>query len=259
MLWKLHRLALASAAALAFAGCASAAGAAAVCRYVPALDVKPKFTQVAADPQVLDAAVGSYKMDDYNLLNLLTVTREGDHLSARFLGRPAEALLPASRTRFFQEGGDSSITLNIDGSGRVASLVLHRNHLRDVPLPRLDAAKAAQLQAQLSPRVDPQTEAPRSQPALLHLLDGLMSGNPDYSRMGIELNLATHRQEGVIRSFLSDLGPVQSVQLLGFMDVGLWGVDGDTYDVRHKDGVSRWHIAVDDKGLVTSANYRCGP
>jgi hypothetical protein len=259
MLWKLNRLAWASAAVLAIAGSASGASAAAVCPYVPALDVRPKLTEVAVDPQVLDAAAGVYKMDDYNLLNVLTVSRDGAHLSARFMGQPPATLLPASKTKFFYAGADSSITLNTDAAGHVTSLVLHRNHLKDIPLPRIDGAKAAQLEAQLAPRVDPQTGAPRSRPAFVHLLDGLMSGNPDYSKMGIQLNIAIHRQEGNMRSFLSDLGPVQSIQLLGFMDAGRWGVDGDTYDVWHKDGVSRWHVAVDGKGLVTSAAYRCGP
>ena len=190
---------------------------------------------------------------------MLTVSREGPHLSAQFMGQPPATLLPASKTKFFYAGADSSMTLKTDAAGHVTALVLHRNHLKDIPLPRIDEAKAAQLEAQLALRIDPGTGAPRSRPALAALLDGLRSGKPDYSKMGIELNIATHRQEGTIRSFLGDLGPVESIQLLGFMDVGMWGVDGDTYDVRHKDGVSRWHISVDGKGLVTSAAYRCGP
>jgi hypothetical protein len=247
------------AAALAFAAFASSAGAAAVCGYVPALDVRSQPSPAAADPRVLDAATGFYKMDDYNLLNVLTVTREDDHLLAKFAGQPTAVLLPASGAKFFYQGGDSYITLDTDGSGRVRSLVLHRNHLRELPLARIDAVQAANLQARLALRTDPATGAPRSRDALYHLIDGLKSGRPDYKAMGIELEISTHRQHGSLKSFLNDLGSVESVKFMGFMDSGLWGVDGDTYDVFHQNGVSRWHIAVDSKGIVTAANVGCGP
>ncbi len=252
------QLAGAAAAALAFAGFASAAGASAVCPYVPALDIKPQHKEVAIDPKVMDAAAGTYRLSDYDLLNVVTVTRQGAGLSAQFAGQPAVTLLPESDSRFFYAEGDSSISLDRDGAGRVTSLVLHRNHLKDLPLARIDEAKAAQLRARLSGRIDPQTGAPRSRPVLLRLLEELRAGHL-VSKASPELQIGFERDRGRARSFLSDLGPVESVRFLGFMNVGLWGVDGDTYDVFHRDGVSRWHIAVDANGVVTSLDFRCGP
>jgi len=247
-----------AAAALAFAGFASAACASAVCPYVPALDTKPQHKEVAVDPKVMDAAAGSYRLNDYDLLNLVTVTRQGEHLSAQFSGQPAVTLLPESNSRFFYAEGDSSISLDRDGAGRVTSLVLHRNHLKDLPLARIDESKAAELRAMLSARIDPLTGAPRSRAVFLRLLDELKAGRLD-SKASTELQIGLARQIGPTRSFLNGLGPVESIRFLGFMDVGLWGVDGDTYDVFHKDGVSRWHIAVDKNGVVTSLDFRCGP
>jgi hypothetical protein len=232
------------------AAAASAAGAVPVCRYVPSLD---------ADPAQLDAAAGLYKLDDFNLLNIVSVTRQGEHLSAQFGGQPTTAFYAEGQNRFFQKGADQVISLDLDGSGRVKSLTLHRNHLRDLPLTRIDTAKAGALEAQLQSRLDPATGQPRSLPALNRLIAGLQSGHPDLSGMSPELALSISREESRTRSFLSDIGPVESVEFLGFMDTGLWGVPGDTYDVHHKDGVTRWHVALDSKGVLTSANFRCGP
>lgn len=153
---------------------------------------------------------------------------------------------------------DSAISLDRDGAGRVTSLVLHRNHMRDLPLTRIDEAKAVALRARLSGRIDPLTGAPRSRPVLLRLLDELKAGRLE-SKTSTELQIGFKRDIGPTRSFLNDLGPVEQVRFLGFMDVGLVGVDGDAYDVIHRDGVSRWHIAVDADGVVTSLNFRCGP
>jgi hypothetical protein len=258
MLCKIHRAAWASIAVLAFAGLGSAASAAAVCPYVPALDIKPQPKEVTIDPKVIDAAAGFYKVEDYDLLNVVTVARDGARLSAQFAGQPAETLLPESNRRFFYPQGDSSISLDIDGAGRVKGLVLHRNHLKDLPLTRIDGAKAAALRAKLSKRIDPLTGAPRSRPALLHLLDDIKSGHLD-SKTSIQLEIAFDRHVTQTRAFLNDLGPVQSVKFLGFMDTGLLGVPGDTYDVFHQNGVSRWHIAVDDNNVMTSVETHCGP
>jgi hypothetical protein len=241
------------------AAAASAAGAVPVCRYVPSLDRKPVHTEVPADPAQLDAAAGLYKLDDFNLLNIVSVTRQGEHLSAQFGGQPTTAFYAEGQNRFFQKGADQVISLDLDGAGRVKSLTLHRNHLRDLPLTRIDTAKAGALEAQLQSRLDPATGQPRSLPALNRLIAGLQSGHPDLSGMSPELALSISREESRTRSFLSDIGPVESVEFLGFMDTGLWGVPGDTYDVHHKDGVTRWHVALDSKGILTSANFRCGP
>lgn len=253
-----RRMWAACVAALAAASFASAAHAAAECRYVPALDVKEPRTEVAIDPRLLDAAVGAYRVDDYDLQNVMSVTREGDRLVARLVGRPAVTLIPIGPGAFVYGAPDDQIVLQTNSTGQVNGLVWRRNHLRDLPMPRIGGAEAAKLEARFAKRIDTEGQ-PHSQAALLGLVDQLQTGKPDYDRMSIFLQEATHRQLTKLRPFLNDLGPVQSVRFLGFMGEGLNGVPGETYDVMQRDGISRWHIAVDDRGVIAGADVSCGP
>ncbi|HEY4030356.1 MAG TPA: hypothetical protein VGM25_08430 [Caulobacteraceae bacterium] len=254
-----HRAAALAFASLAFAGLAGTARSAAVCHYVPALDVRAEPARVAADPRLLDAAAGTYGVADYDLENVMTVSREGDHLVARQVGRPDVALEPIGPSLFAYGADDDRIQAKVDRKGQVTGLTWLRNHMRDLPMPRIGADQAAKLEARFERRLDAASGAPRSEPALRSLVNGLQTGKPDYDAMGIELNIATHKQLTRLRPFLNDLGPVQSVTFLGFMAEGLNGVDGETYDVVHKDGVSRWHIAVDGRGIIAGAVVGCGP
>lgn len=253
------RTGLACGAILALVCVAAKAQAAAVCGYVPSLDVRGPSAEVGADPRLLDAMVGSYRLNDYDLEDVFTVVRDGDRLEARLTGAPAIPLTPIGPGVFSYGDGYDQIVADIDGKGQVKRLVWRRNHLRDLPMARIGQAQAQKLTARYLARIDPETGAPRSEPALLRFVEGLQSGHPDYGQMGIYLNIATHRQLTHLRPFLNDLGPVQSVRFMGFMVEGLNGVPGETYDVVQKDGVSRWHIAVDDKGVIAGAEVRCGP
>ena len=245
-------------AALVAAGFASAAHAAAECRYVPALDVKGPQTEVAPDPSLLDAAVGAYRVEDYDLENVMTIARQGDRLVAHMIGRPAVTLVPIGPNTFVYGGLDDQIVVRANGAGHVNTLIWRRNHMRDLPMPRIDPAEATKREARFSSRVDAEGQ-PHSQADLLRLIAELQAGKPDYDRMGIYVQFATLRRMTRLRPFLNDLGPVQSVRFLGFMGVGLNGVPGETYDVMQRDGVSRWHIAVDAKGVIAGAEVGCGP
>lgn len=254
-----HEAAVLALASLAFAAFAAPANGAAVCPYVPALDVRAEPVRVSADPRLLDAAVGDYRLNSYDLEDVLTLSREGDRLMLSLVGRAPAPLDPIGPATFaYGEFGDR-IQLRTDGKGQVSGLVWRRNHMREIPMPRLAPAQAARLKARFERRLDAATGQPHAQAALLPLIDGLRSGKPDYGRMSIYLNIATRRQLTHLKPFLNDLGPVQSVRFLGFMGVGLNGVDGETYDVVHRDGISRWHIAVDDKGVIAGATVGCGP
>jgi hypothetical protein len=244
-----------SIAVLAFALAAGAAHAAPqLCHYVPTLN--SSLTPVEVNDQALEAAVGFYQVGEHNLLVL---TREGARLAARSAGQAPARLYPAANNRFFYEGGQGGISLVFNASGRVTSLVLHQDHALDTPAPRITEAAARKLEARLADRLDADTGRPKTEPALRHLLDSVLSGKPDYNRMDVFLEIATHRRIGDIRNFVDTLGPVQQIEYLGVRDTGFEGVDADTYTVWQKNGVSHWAIALDKNGKVVGTTYSCGP
>ena len=79
------------------------------------------------DPHLLDAAVGVYSVDDYDLWNVMTISREGDHLVAHMIGRPATVLVPIGPNTFVYGTLDDQIVMQATGSGQVSGLVWRRN------------------------------------------------------------------------------------------------------------------------------------
>ncbi|WP_204334224.1 hypothetical protein, partial [Klebsiella pneumoniae] len=53
---------------------------------------------------------------------------------------------------------------------------------------------------------------------------------------------------------LADLGNIQSIRFLGVGEQG-----EDVYSVRHTNGAAHWRIALDDKGIISTAWVTPGP
>jgi len=269
MPWKSNRLAWASAAVLVSTGLAPAAMATpapGVCShyvddYKPDAVTPPDPAEVPVDPNILDGAAGFYQMGAHNVV---TLAREGMHLTVQLMGQPVMRVYPENPTTFyyrgFEKGARPTITLVTDASGQTNALILHRDHQQDIGrIRRIDAARADKLKAALAPRLDPDTGDPLSMAALRHLIEGIRAGAPDYKKMSPELAIAARRQEHTAKAFQDALGEVKSIQFLGVVDEGIRGVRSDTYDVWHANGVVRWVLAVDDKGIIAGAGFGCGP
>lgn len=90
--------------------------------------------RVAVDGKVLDRYVGRYGM----LPDLiLTVRREGDHLSVQENDEPKQDLLPQSETDFFSTASDDVMTFESDSQGRVTAMVLHADG-KDISIKRIE-------------------------------------------------------------------------------------------------------------------------
>lgn len=230
------------------------------CPYVPWLDRRPVPAEAPADPRLMDAAVGAYRVENGNLVNVMTLARDGQGLVARMPGRPDVQLKPIGKAAFAYGDFGDRIVLDADSQGRVNRLIWRRIHMLETHLPRVGASEAAKLTAKYGRRVDAATAAPPSQAVLLRLVKDLQAGDrPDQGRMSVYMDIKLRKSLPRFRSFLSDLGPVTSVRFLGFMGVGIYGVDGEIYDVVQRDGISRWLIAVDDKGVIEDVFAGCGP
>jgi len=103
--------------------------------YKSGIDViAPRVKDIAeakVDPAVYDGLVGQY---DYRNGQVLTVTRDGNHLFAQFNGQPKCEFFPKSETEYFGKGVDAQVTFVKDATGKVTKAILHQGgQTIDVP------------------------------------------------------------------------------------------------------------------------------
>lgn len=89
---------------------------------------------VAVDGKVLDRYVGRYGLPPDIILS---VRREGDHLSVQENDEPKQDLMPESETDFYSTSSDDTTTFQTDGQGRVTAMILHVDG-KDIPVKRIE-------------------------------------------------------------------------------------------------------------------------
>lgn len=211
---------------------------------------KPVRQEIAVDAAILDAYVGFYQLSERAVL---TVTRDDKHLVTRLTGQRALPIYAESTTEFFAKIVDAQFSFITDAKGQATSLVLHQGGGHH-PMKRMDAAAAQKINNETAERVKSQSASPGTEAALHRLIEGLISGKPNYNEMIPAVADATRHQLPNLQSGHEELGAVQSVTFLG---VGRQGED--VYTVRHANGASHWRIALDSKGMISTAWVTPGP
>lgn len=89
---------------------------------------------VAVDSKTLDRYVGRYG-DPPNLI--VTIRREGDHLSIQENDEPKQELFPESEKDFFSKVADDVFTFDVDSQGRATKMTLHTGG-KDIPIKRIE-------------------------------------------------------------------------------------------------------------------------
>jgi hypothetical protein len=206
--------------------------------------------EITVDTATLDNYTGFYQLNDDAVL---TVTREENHLVTRLTGQIAVPFHAESNTEFFATIVSAKIRFVTDAKGQATALVLHQRGV-DHTMKRIDAATARAVESRTDERVKSQSASPGTEAALLRLITGLTNGVPDYQEMTPTLAEATRQQLPNLHRGHEELGAVKSVQFLG---VGRQGED--VYTVRHENGASHWRIALDAKGMISSAWVNPGP
>jgi hypothetical protein len=181
------------------------------------------------------------------------VTLDGDQLSAKLSGQPTFPIYPQSPTMFFYKIVNAQITFMPGPDGVAASLVLHQNGL-DIPMTRVDQTTAEALTRQTEAKQSQLTPSPGTEAALRRLINGALSGQPDYAHMSPALADAVRERAPMLEAAAQKMGPIQSVEFLG---VDAYG--NDVYNVRQQNGVTHWLIAVDANGVTTTAFFKPGP
>jgi len=92
-------------------------------REIPLTRVKPRHSEVSADPSLLGNYVGRYQLAPDVVL---TVIQEDDALYAQFSGQPKLRLFAEGEHRFFYKEVEAAITFAAPASNRSPGLTLHR-------------------------------------------------------------------------------------------------------------------------------------
>jgi hypothetical protein len=217
----------------------------------------PNATTSSEAPEaiVLDSAMLDRYTGDYQLAPsaVLAITREGNQLFAQLTGQPKAEIFAQSESKFFYKIVEARISFESDAQGLTTGLVLHQNGAH-ITAPRIDAAVAQQIAAATTAKIQSQMATPGSEAALRRLMEGIRTGNPNFSEMSPALANATRQQLPRLEASMAHLGAVQSVEFHGVGNQG-W----DIYDVKQENGSSQWRIALGPDGIITGALVTAGP
>ena len=197
----------------------------------------------------LDDYVGFYQFNDNAIY---TVTRDADHLLTRLTGQHDVPFNAQSPTEFFND--DIRAQIIFVGANEAGNIVILHQGGVSFPMQRIDAATAQQITSRTEEKVKSQAASPGTEAALRRLIEGIIAGRPNYDEMSALLAEATRQQLPNLQSGLVELGAVRTVTFLG---VGTQGED--VYSVRHENGASHWRIALDSKGVISTAWVTPGP
>jgi beta-lactamase regulating signal transducer with metallopeptidase domain len=206
--------------------------------------------EVKVPASVLDDYVGYYQ---FNGKLVEHITRTGDQLYAQMTGQPPAEIYPSSSNEFFFKVVKAQITFEKEGSGPATALIAHQNGAEN-RMPRIDAGRAQQLQAELKARIDAQTPVPGSEAALRMLIEGHISNNLPYSRMSPQLAKAAREQLPRTSQVFKQLGALKSIEFKGVGAMG-W----DDYTVKFENGTMDYRINLADDGTVVGALMTMSP
>ncbi len=192
--------------------------------------------EIAFDPAQFDKYVGYYRI---NATDVFAVSRRGNRYFVGVIGENPDEVYPESRDKFFLKGLrlPAQFSFTLDADGRAAQIVLHQAG-EEQHAPRISDAEGDAARAALARRVKSNTPSPGTKQAVLHQLEGLASGNPDYAKMAPSLAAGTRQMLGDLRAKLAAWGPVTSIRFAG---VGRNGMD--IYEVTCRNKRSKWWIA----------------
>lgn len=147
---------------------------------------------------------------------------------------------------------NAQISFVTDSGANATALVLRQGGA-EIRMSRIDAAKATQINQQSQEKFMSQAQSPGTEAALRRLVDGIISGSPNYEEMSPGLAAATRKQLPQLHG-IAQFGAVKSVKFLG---VGPQGQD--VYTVWQEKSPTHWNIALDEKGMIVMATVNPGP
>ncbi len=102
---------------------------------LPPRPVLKQHKRVQLDGAVLDRYVGRYG-EPPDLI--LTIRREGDHLSIQENDEPKQELMPESEKDFYSTTSDDTLTFEVDAQGHTRQMILHLGEGKDMAIKRIE-------------------------------------------------------------------------------------------------------------------------
>ncbi|WP_054308677.1 glyoxalase superfamily protein [Mesorhizobium sp. 1M-11] len=193
------------------------------------------------DPRRFDEFAGYYEQHPGILFKIY---REGGRYLSQITGQGPVEIYPENETKFFATVVQAQISFVKDAGGRVTELILHQNGL-EMPWKRIDKAVADRAVAALEERIKENRPQAGSEDALRRLIDGIVSGHPNYDEMGDELAQATREQLSSLQQLIRTKGGIKFIRFVGVTDAG-----DDVFHVEHENRLFRWSIGLDAGGKV---------
>ena len=200
--------------------------------------------EITLDNATLDRYVGYYKLGDTMVFN---VKREGNRLQAQLTGQSFIEMFPESESKFFYKAIDAQLEFKADSGGTAESVTIFQGG-QVVTMPRIDAAVAEQMRADLSARLANQAPAPGGEAAVRLLSAGLATGKPDYNKMSAGLAEVIKKQLPGMQPQIASLGTLRSVT---FRNVT--GQGADLYVATYEKGSLAWRIVLGPDGKIVGA------
>ena len=209
---------------------------------------------VEADAGRLDSYVGAYNL---GLGRVLTVTREGERLSAQETGRPKFEIV-ARGVDAFASGHDDLVVFLRDGQAKVTQVLLHEPVSGARLAPQVTAARAKVIEEGFARRIAAapdrfrdQTPLPGSKEAILRGIDDMQRGAPNYERMSAPLAVNIRRQASELQAMFKAFGAVESIFFRGVSPGGY-----DIYGVKFAGGVAEFRIRLSEDGKADDVVFR---
>lgn len=203
-------------------------------------DFAPKENEVAqVSPQLLDAYAGAYRQGRFTVV---TLSRNGDHLTVKQGAQDLGDLYPASDREWFFTASPARLSFQLGADGNPTAFVRHANDM-DTTDPRISAAEARQLADELAAKVRNKTQDPATEAALRRTIDEIRAGKPDYDRMSPTLAFITKLQLSDLHGAVNGWGALKSITFKG---VGPGGAD--IYDVEFDNHATEWRILLGADG-----------
>lgn len=228
-----------------------------LCNVIRSLALNPPHEATAAESgrqdtdgisdAVLDSYAGQYRLGDWYVI---TARRRGSTLFVEMPAGPPVELQPTGESDFEMIGvAGQFVTFDRNADGTVSALRLRMNG-GDSAAVRIDSQAADEVRARLAARIKDQKPLPGSDAAVRRLVEGLISGQPNYDEMLPALAHAAKKQLHQLHTTAAFLGPIKSIDFQGVGSQG-W----DVYDVLQERGSARVRIMQRSDGLVAAAHF----